>query len=415
MSADERLLAAVKSGDVAAARAALDSGADKERKDAKVRCGRRRSALCAAPHARSRVTRRAQYGRTPLSWAAWSGHSGVVQLLVEQGADVGTTNNVRCDAPAAALRARLLRVRLPLAALWALRRRGGAGALAAPCARFAAPELSVCPPPAPRARTNAALRGSCAERHASPRRAAPRCAASVLACAAHAHSHATRAPPHPPHFRVDCTVPLCACASAAGCGCASVPPALLLRYARALPCCADAAAASLSAAALRRCGCAQNGNTPLHQAAVNGHVECVALLVERGANKEAKNNVRCAAPSPAAVAAACCIGSAASAHRCALQQWGACVRVRGATGGAFGLCPSAASLSRGSANRASTRMLAAACGHGCDAAAARGRGGASAAALAACCLNQSQHQLLSVSVCCPCARAAPRARAGTAL
>jgi hypothetical protein len=65
-----------------------------------------------------------------------------------------------------------------------------------------------------------------------------------------------------------------------------------------MPCCANAAAASLSAAALRRCGCAQFGSTPLHCAALRGHVACVALLVERGANKEAKDNVRCAAPSP---------------------------------------------------------------------------------------------------------------------
>ncbi len=56
----------------------------------------------------------------------------------------------------------------------------------------------------------------------------------------------------------------------------------------------------LSAAALRRCGCAQNGDTPLHYAAFNGQVACVALLVERGANKAAKNEVRCVAPSPAA-------------------------------------------------------------------------------------------------------------------
>jgi hypothetical protein len=60
-----------------------------------------------------------------------------------------------------------------------------------------------------------------------------------------------------------------------------------------LPCCADLS--SLSAAALRRCGCAQHGNTPLHRAA-NGRVACVSLLVERGANKEAKNSVRYAAP-----------------------------------------------------------------------------------------------------------------------
>jgi hypothetical protein len=67
-----------------------------------------------------------------------------------------------------------------------------------------------------------------------------------------------------------------------------------------MPCCADAAAASPSAAALRRCGCAQCGSTPLHDAAHNGQVACVALLVERGANNKAKDEVRCAAPSPAA-------------------------------------------------------------------------------------------------------------------
>jgi hypothetical protein len=78
--------------------------------------------------------------------------------------------------------------------------------------------------------------------------------------------------------------------------------------ARVVPCCADTAAASPSAAALRCCGYAQRDRTPLHCAARRGQVVCVALLVERGANKEAKNNVRCAAPSPtAAAAAACCV------------------------------------------------------------------------------------------------------------
>jgi hypothetical protein len=42
-------------------------------------------------------------------------------------------------------------------------------------------------------------------------------------------------------------------------------------------------------------------------------VACVVLLVERGADKEAKNNVRCAAPSPAA--AACQIDAVKSALR----------------------------------------------------------------------------------------------------
>jgi hypothetical protein len=89
-----------------------------------------------------------------------------------------------------------------------------------------------------------------------------------------------------------------------------------------MPCCADDAAASFSAAALRRCGCAQYGKTPLHMAAEYDQDKCVAWLVERGANKEAKDKVCCTAPSPTAVAA-CCIGTAVSAHRCALPKPGA--------------------------------------------------------------------------------------------
>jgi hypothetical protein len=51
-----------------------------------------------------------------------------------------------------------------------------------------------------------------------------------------------------------------------------------------------------AAAALRRAGvwgrCAQDGCTPLHCAACNGHASVVALLLERRADVEAKNNVR---------------------------------------------------------------------------------------------------------------------------
>ncbi|KAL8737266.1 MAG: hypothetical protein Q9181_001852 [Wetmoreana brouardii] len=35
------------------------------------------------------------------------------------------------------------------------------------------------------------------------------------------------------------------------------------------------------------------GNTPLHWAAVNGHLDAVKMLVERGADLEVKNNVGC--------------------------------------------------------------------------------------------------------------------------
>ncbi len=38
----------------------------------------------------------------------------------------------------------------------------------------------------------------------------------------------------------------------------------------------------------------QGGYTALLRAAENGHIDCVRLLIERGANKEAKTSVRCA-------------------------------------------------------------------------------------------------------------------------
>jgi hypothetical protein len=40
------------------------------------------------------------------------------------------------------------------------------------------------------------------------------------------------------------------------------------------------------------CGCAQDGFTPLHWPAQSGYLECVRLLMERGADKDAKSNVR---------------------------------------------------------------------------------------------------------------------------
>ena len=56
--------------------------------------------------------------------------------------------------------------------------------------------------------------------------------------------------------------------------------------------------------ALRLCGRAQKGWTPLHYAALYGHLVVVRLLLERGADKEAKSNVR----APRVTAATLCVG-----------------------------------------------------------------------------------------------------------
>jgi hypothetical protein len=128
MSADEKLLAAAKRGDVAVARGALDTGADKECKDV-VRCGRQQHALPAL-HVRthaSRAAHGAQNGQTPLWWAAEDGHLGVVQLLLERGAAIETKDDVRCAAPAPPRGFRLRACAVPPASAAA---RGGGAATA---------------------------------------------------------------------------------------------------------------------------------------------------------------------------------------------------------------------------------------------------------------------------------------------
>lgn len=110
---DNELLQAAESGDVAAALAALDNGADLQCKD-KVRC--RSPAVCAARARRDaayrrRLARCTQYRRAdaatpspprraqnrylPLHLAAMHGHADVAALLVERGADVNAKGFVR--------------------------------------------------------------------------------------------------------------------------------------------------------------------------------------------------------------------------------------------------------------------------------------------------------------------------------
>jgi hypothetical protein len=198
MSADDKLLAAAQSGDVAAAQAALESGADKERKDTGVRSLLQTATQHTLPalRARSRFTRRlpraaccAQCRKTPLSWAAEKGHLGVVQLLVERGADIDTKDDVRCAAPVLPRSAAARAIRactLPLTAVAVRRWRGSVGALVFACARFhrCCGSVSFClavAASARRARTDAALRGSCPEFHAALRCAALRCASPCMA------------------------------------------------------------------------------------------------------------------------------------------------------------------------------------------------------------------------------------------
>lgn len=42
----------------------------------------------------------------------------------------------------------------------------------------------------------------------------------------------------------------------------------------------------------------EDGFTPLHYASWSGHVDCARLLLERGADKNARNEVRTHAPPP---------------------------------------------------------------------------------------------------------------------
>jgi hypothetical protein len=112
-SPDVRLLEAACRGDVEKARAALDGGANCEYTDKRVRrgavahtacvrCARVAGCICPAEgavcgaHARRGVVRaQTEMGQTPLSWAAEKGHTAVVLLLLERGAEMDSKTQAR--------------------------------------------------------------------------------------------------------------------------------------------------------------------------------------------------------------------------------------------------------------------------------------------------------------------------------
>ena len=147
----------------------------------------------------------AQFGRTPLIWAAANGHVAVAEMLIAAGAEVNLGGNVR-RAAARSCRARALSL---------------------------APSLSLVPLSLARERESAVdARGPRASRAARSSRRAT----------------SERELPAPLSFR-----------------------------------------AARVADDFGACG-VQNGSTPLHFAAGNGHLEVVQLLLRHRADKELKNN-----------------------------------------------------------------------------------------------------------------------------
>ncbi len=78
---------------------------------------------------------------------------------------------------------------------------------------------------------------------------------------------------------------------------------------------------------------AQDGYTPLYVAALNGHLECMRLLLDRGEDKDAKTTVRALIPPLQRIALSCCAELCALARsqgtrRCSLLRrtdiWSAC-------------------------------------------------------------------------------------------
>jgi ankyrin repeat protein len=88
-----KLLEAAAAGDVAAARAALDKGADVNRREDAVRARTQRPVR--RFFTRSRTAPRLQAGKTPLSLAAERGHQALLLLLLSRDAEPGVVSTVR--------------------------------------------------------------------------------------------------------------------------------------------------------------------------------------------------------------------------------------------------------------------------------------------------------------------------------
>jgi ankyrin repeat protein len=91
-SLNKALLAAAESGDIEAARAALDGGAEATCAD-NVRCAHAVGAL-SATYALPASARR-QYSKTALLFAAEKGHAAIAKLALERGCDANGKDFVR--------------------------------------------------------------------------------------------------------------------------------------------------------------------------------------------------------------------------------------------------------------------------------------------------------------------------------
>jgi hypothetical protein len=274
----------------------------------------------------------AQDGYTPLHCAAAWGHASVVTLLCERGANKEAKDNVRTriSRPAtqrmvvacSAARGGSAMTRGARRRQWWQRARGTAACVRVHGVQCVGRGRCVCA----RGATAAAAHRAAPRAHVVWLRVARCGAAAGGAAAAGAAAALCAVPfwPPPPHAaaapRHRCATPrhatpravlhaavavgarACATRILAACVCRGARAHTSARHHRrrcglpSAPLAARDASAPLPAAVLRRVRCvvlcAQDGWTPLHNAAYYGHASIVTLLCERGADKEAKDNVR---------------------------------------------------------------------------------------------------------------------------